>query len=718
MRSGVDSSSNNETADNATHDNVLDYSEIDIMIDQAQEAQQEEEYYLSYGQQVTISILPMISGILSMIGSLLIVYMILSDRKEKKLSKVKHRLLLCMSIIDMIPHSIWFVLWSIPIPTSENEIGVVFNYGNRASCTAQGFFIQLGIAVPCYNASLCIYYYLVVCCKKSNADIATTWYYEPLMHIISIGYPLLTAIVSLFIQGGLYNYDGLGCWIAPYPRECKHNEDIECIRGQNAYAFQWLFAGIEEGSAAFIIIITMYLVYRHVKSVESTMIGRYGVVKRTPSSSKSVVSSSLSLSKLKRSRSSSSSLVEHHPEHSERSIDGAAAGGFDASSSNLSLGSNSCRTIDNNDTTSSPMRTRSPRRVVRKRTSSSNNNQANNNNKKQTHSQKALHQALQYVAAVVGTRLWSFVVVIIDEIGGQNPFWVLVLQQFFFPFQGFWNAIIYITPYYEMVRDVYPSKDKSFWFCLRMSILNPPTEQKHKKVIMMRRRHSSKRSRMDLLQAAAAASASPPTSTIPSTVGTNNQNNGDLRSSLSFGQSSEVSGVSQEFHQSTTTSSTTGMIVWPGGERSTLQETSSNVLTDSSCNDIVEDKNDDHHPSASSPNHVDHDDQTEEKQEVDYETQIACDDNPGVCSTIRTAENGTISTTISTTTSMVVVDDDMDDGYSIPGYEDGIKWLPQDDFSLSDSSGGGSNNYNKDQNVMMNNTTANTIGTVDEANQL
>ena len=67
---------------------------------------------------------------------------------------------------------------------------------------------------------------------------------------------------------------------------------------------------------------------------------------------------------------------------------------------------------------------------------------------------------------------------------------------------------------------------------------------------------------------------------------------------------------------------------------------------------------------------------------------------------------------------MVVVDDDMDDGYSIPGYEDGIKWLPQDDFSLSDSSGGGSNNYNKDQNVMMNNTTANTIGTVDEENQL
>jgi len=47
----------------------------------------------------------------------------------------------------------------LPVPKSS---GLYLARGNSATCTAQGFFIQLGISSPFYNLSLAVYYVLVI----------------------------------------------------------------------------------------------------------------------------------------------------------------------------------------------------------------------------------------------------------------------------------------------------------------------------------------------------------------------------------------------------------------------------------------------------------------------------------------------------------------------------------------------------------------------------
>merc|ERR1719464_908913 len=64
-----------------------------------------------------------------------------------------------MSISDFNT-SFWYFLstWAVP---SENTNLYQAN-GTDASCTAQGFFVQLGIATPLYNFALSFYYLLLI----------------------------------------------------------------------------------------------------------------------------------------------------------------------------------------------------------------------------------------------------------------------------------------------------------------------------------------------------------------------------------------------------------------------------------------------------------------------------------------------------------------------------------------------------------------------------
>ncbi len=74
-------------------------------------------------------------------------------------AKFQNRLLLPMSVFDIIG-SIGWAFSTTPIPRGSNcTYGAL---GNEATCVTQGFMITLGLAVPMYNAMLCIYYLLVV----------------------------------------------------------------------------------------------------------------------------------------------------------------------------------------------------------------------------------------------------------------------------------------------------------------------------------------------------------------------------------------------------------------------------------------------------------------------------------------------------------------------------------------------------------------------------
>eukprot|EP00551_Chaetoceros_affinis_P007469 CAMPEP_0203680022 /NCGR_PEP_ID=MMETSP0090-20130426/37799_1 /ASSEMBLY_ACC=CAM_ASM_001088 /TAXON_ID=426623 /ORGANISM="Chaetoceros affinis, Strain CCMP159" /LENGTH=479 /DNA_ID=CAMNT_0050547905 /DNA_START=230 /DNA_END=1670 /DNA_ORIENTATION=+ len=81
--------------------------------------------------------------------------------------------------------------------------------GNKAWCTAQGFFIQLGLIVPSYSAMLCIYYMFVI---KYNMRDEKITKYEPYMHAFAILPSLIISIVAL--SNGLYNNYHAMCWIS------------------------------------------------------------------------------------------------------------------------------------------------------------------------------------------------------------------------------------------------------------------------------------------------------------------------------------------------------------------------------------------------------------------------------------------------------------------------------------------------------------------------
>lgn len=185
-------------------------------------------------QQAALAIIPKFSSSLSIIGSLLIIYEILFlDRR--KLLRVYHRMLLVMSIYDVLESSFNFQSsWPIPKGTE----GVAFAVGNTEWCEAQGFFLQFGLVIPVLNMCLSIYYLLVIKYSWSEDQIRT--YAEPCFHIGSLSIALLTS--SLGLAFDLFNNSNLWCWYAPYPLDCKdtlrYGDEANCIRGDNAWLYR------------------------------------------------------------------------------------------------------------------------------------------------------------------------------------------------------------------------------------------------------------------------------------------------------------------------------------------------------------------------------------------------------------------------------------------------------------------------------------------------
>lgn len=165
---------------------------------------------MSDAQQIAIAIIPKFSAFISILGSGFIIYDILcshfnvqsdwwkkgkseeteshqsssanfrkqgmaamrgrssrrfAERKTLK-NSAYYRLMLSMSTSDFIVSFAWFMTtW--PIPKDENSVDnpsdiVYGNSGTMQTCTAQAFFIQLGIVTPFYNALLSCYYYLTI----------------------------------------------------------------------------------------------------------------------------------------------------------------------------------------------------------------------------------------------------------------------------------------------------------------------------------------------------------------------------------------------------------------------------------------------------------------------------------------------------------------------------------------------------------------------------
>lgn len=128
--------------------------------------------------------------------------------------------------------------------------------------TAQGFFLQLGLAIPIYNAGLSLFYLLVV--KYNVKEPFLRRRFEPCMHSAAFLLSMGTSCASVGLD--LFNNANLWCWIAPLPPGCQ--EENSCVRGKNAWIYRWAFYYAPLWFCIVFVMITMWLVYRAVRQIE------------------------------------------------------------------------------------------------------------------------------------------------------------------------------------------------------------------------------------------------------------------------------------------------------------------------------------------------------------------------------------------------------------------------------------------------------------------
>mmetsp|Transcript_20415 Transcript_20415/g.58582 ORF Transcript_20415/g.58582 Transcript_20415/m.58582 type:complete len:452 (-) Transcript_20415:6546-7901(-) len=189
--------------------------------------------------------LPRATGALSLVGSLLVIYMIVVSSKSR-LSHARNRFLFAMSVLD-IPFSLMFALGPVLMPQGAHEQSI----GNDATCNMQGWFLQTGYGQPIYNAFFMMYFAMQIMAwarptpggSSSSASSLMTLadrFYEPIAHFLSIGFALGTATAGLFLQNGLYGPTPVigRCLLVPSPFLCQKNPRVECESGWNYDAYQ------------------------------------------------------------------------------------------------------------------------------------------------------------------------------------------------------------------------------------------------------------------------------------------------------------------------------------------------------------------------------------------------------------------------------------------------------------------------------------------------
>lgn len=174
-------------------------------------------------QSITLAVAPKVPALLSLCGSLYIVWSVLSSKQKR--SNIYHRLMLGLSCSDILASHVYFLgTWLIPRGSSGPFGDVYWAAGTERTCNYSGFFNQVGVASPLYNASLSIYYLLHIHYGWREGSLKRI---ETAFHLFPVTFALGTSITALSTD--LYGNVFWTCWINPDPPQA------------NTRHFQWAF---------------------------------------------------------------------------------------------------------------------------------------------------------------------------------------------------------------------------------------------------------------------------------------------------------------------------------------------------------------------------------------------------------------------------------------------------------------------------------------------
>lgn len=368
---------------------------------------------LTDGQEIVLSLVPLVSSLLSCLGSASIVYMVLRQWREKQ--SAYRRILLGMSICDLGSSMVYpFQSFLVPKDTSQR----VWAVGTDATCSGLGFLQQVAFSNVWYNAMLSVYFLLTVRFGVRQEVLARR--YEPWFHVLSIGYPLSTATLGA-VMGVFHEVKvGNGCWVTNYPEGCGCNEldDGVCCTSPR---IAWVFAGIPNMLAFCVILFNNLLVYLHVRFT----------IRRSLLLQASSIDPSSTLTGMRRP----TVAVNPGPRSSRAMF---------FRSSRTSAATSSART------------SRTDPQVKRIRAVAT--------------------QAFLYVLAFLLVYTPSMCLRIMesknyDAEDEQSLFPLLVLQAIFLPLAGFFNCAIYVRPSYMRTRKGFPDETK-LW-AVRRALYGP-----------------------------------------------------------------------------------------------------------------------------------------------------------------------------------------------------------------------------------------------------
>lgn len=208
---------------------------------------------LSDNQERIISVLYVISGSLSVLGSSMIVYLVLRNSRKTPYK----RIILGMSICDIFASITW-ILSPFLVPANHHS-SRVWAIGTETTCNVLGFFTMLTCATIWYNGVLSCYYLLTVRFRVKPAVFARR--FEPWVHFLCIGYNVGAATLG-YVRSYFSEIEfGLGCFIGDYNATCAVTG--EC----RTSIVGWISAGVPIVLTFVSILVNNTIVYCYVRTI-------------------------------------------------------------------------------------------------------------------------------------------------------------------------------------------------------------------------------------------------------------------------------------------------------------------------------------------------------------------------------------------------------------------------------------------------------------------
>ena len=169
------------------------------MMDTMRHLQSEENNAMDYeqlsdAQEKILAILPIPSALLSICGGLIMITAAPRSRGERPWTPYQG-LMTSLSFCNILS-SLTVATGAFMYPSATSN--QVWAFGNGTSCIANGFFGQFGTSALLYNGMLS--YFFLLRLRFEHHVNAITVKFEPIMHILALGFPLVTAFLGLFMD--------------------------------------------------------------------------------------------------------------------------------------------------------------------------------------------------------------------------------------------------------------------------------------------------------------------------------------------------------------------------------------------------------------------------------------------------------------------------------------------------------------------------------------